>query len=71
MVRNIAGVLIAIGTGEQPVDWAQRLLEGRDRTLGGATAPANGLCFQAVLYPLEYGIPVPMDARFAGLSVTL
>lgn len=71
MVRNIAGVLIAVGAGQQAADWAERVLEGRDRTLGGVTAPPNGLCFKGVLYPLEYEIPVPADARFAGLSVRL
>ena len=34
MVRNIAGVLIAIGTGERPMDWAREVLAARDRTLG-------------------------------------
>jgi tRNA pseudouridine38-40 synthase len=30
MVRNIAGVLIAIGTGERPIDWTREVLEARD-----------------------------------------
>ena len=43
MVRNIAGVLIAIGSGDRPVDWSRQVLEHRDRTLGGVTALRHGL----------------------------
>ncbi|MDE2091974.1 MAG: tRNA pseudouridine(38-40) synthase TruA, partial [Gammaproteobacteria bacterium] len=51
MVRNMVGVMIDIGTGKQAPEWAERVLNGRDRTLGGVTAPPQGLCFMAVLYP--------------------
>lgn len=68
MVRNIVGVLIDIGTGKQEPEWAQRVLAGRDRTLGGVTAPSQGLCFMAVLYPTVYELPVPDGALFDGLS---
>lgn len=57
MVRNIAGVLIAIGCGEQPVQWAGEVLAARDRTLGGVTAPAAGLCLVAVRYGDEFRLP--------------
>jgi tRNA pseudouridine38-40 synthase len=57
MVRNIAGVLIGIGAGEQPVEWAGQVLAARDRTAGGVTAPAEGLYLLAVEYPAHYGIP--------------
>ncbi|MEX0730890.1 MAG: tRNA pseudouridine(38-40) synthase TruA [Aquisalimonadaceae bacterium] len=57
MVRNIAGVLMAIGAGEQPVDWARQVLDGRDRTLGGVTAPAQGLYLVAVDYPETFELP--------------
>lgn len=57
MVRNIAGVLMAIGAGEKPVEWSHDVLLSRDRTLGGVTAPAAGLYFKAVRYPGEFGIP--------------
>ena len=56
MVRNIAGVLISIGCGDRPVDWAQQVLEHRDRTLGGGTAPAQGLYLTNVGYPPEFGL---------------
>ena len=58
MVRNITGTLAAIGQGEQPVRWALDVLEGRDRTAGGVTAPPHGLTLVAVEYPAEFGIPV-------------
>jgi len=57
MVRNIAGVLIAIGKGEQSVDWSREVLEYRDRTLGGVTAPPEGLYLVHVGYPDEYPLP--------------
>ena len=57
MVRNIAGVLMAIGTGEQPVEWAQQVLAFRDRKLGGVTAEPDGLYFMHVEYPDEFAIP--------------
>lgn len=71
MVRNIAGVLMAIGAGKQEVEWTQQVLAGRDRRLGGVTAPPQGLCFRAVSYPSRFDIPVPDDALFDRLSVTL
>lgn len=59
MVRNIAGVLMAIGRGERPVEWAAEVLSLRDRTLGGVTAPPDGLYFERVWYPEEFRIPPP------------
>jgi tRNA pseudouridine38-40 synthase len=57
MVRNIAGVLIAIGCGDRQVAWAKQVLEHRDRTLGGVTAPPQGLYLTGVGYPAQYEIP--------------
>jgi tRNA pseudouridine38-40 synthase len=61
MVRNIAGVLITIGKGEQSEDWSQEILGYRDRTLGGVTAPPQGLYLTQVDYPSAYGIPCPVS----------
>jgi len=58
MVRNIAGVLMAIGSGKYEPRWAQDVLLGRDRRLGGVTAPADGLYLLAVRYPDHCDIPV-------------
>ncbi|MCB1871444.1 MAG: tRNA pseudouridine(38-40) synthase TruA, partial [Gammaproteobacteria bacterium] len=57
MVRNIAGVLITIGKGERPVGWSREVLEYRDRTLGGVTAPPQGLYLLGVGYPEEFDLP--------------
>lgn len=57
MVRNIAGVLMAVGGGEAAPDWAREVLEGRDRTRGGITAPASGLYLLQVQYPERFGLP--------------
>lgn len=58
MVRNIAGVLITIGSGDQEPQWAEAVLHYRDRTLGGVTASPQGLYFMAVEYAPEFELPV-------------
>ena len=57
MVRNIAGVLIAIGAGEQPTSWVADVLNACDRTKGGVTAAASGLYLAGVRYAAELGLP--------------
>ena len=65
MVRNIAGVLMAVGHGEQEPGWVEDILEQRDRTRGGVTAPAAGLYLVGVRYPECYGIePVGVVPEF-------
>lgn len=56
MVRNIVGVLLPIGEGDQPTDWTKTLLSYRDRTKGGITAPPDGLSLIQVGYP-EFELP--------------
>jgi len=58
MVRNIVGLLVAIGQGERPVEWARQVLDSRDRTSGHVTAPAGGLYFWSVDYPEVFGLPI-------------
>ena len=57
MVRNIAGVLIAIGSGERPTDWTAEVLAARDRTRGGVTAPPGGLYLAGIRYTPSLGLP--------------
>ncbi|HUJ53211.1 MAG TPA: tRNA pseudouridine(38-40) synthase TruA [Steroidobacteraceae bacterium] len=57
MMRNIAGLLIAIGKAERDAAWTREVLEGRDRTKGAPTAPAAGLYLLAVRYPRAFGLP--------------
>ncbi len=56
MVRNIAGVLMAVGSGRKPVPWVHEVLLAKDRKLGAETAPPYGLYLVAVTYPHEFGI---------------
>lgn len=66
MVRNIAGVLMAVGEGEREPQWVRDLLEVRDRTVGGVTAPAQGLYLVSVQYPAEFNIPdTAISPRFS------
>ncbi|MDO6564205.1 tRNA pseudouridine(38-40) synthase TruA [Amphritea sp. 1_MG-2023] len=57
MIRNFAGVLMTIGSGEAEPRWAKQVLDARDRRKGGVTAPPYGLYFVDVKYPDEYGLP--------------
>lgn len=61
MVRNIVGSLLCVGRGEAAEAWIQQLLDGRDRTLAGPTAPAAGLVFLGPLYPPECGLPAEVS----------
>ena len=69
MVRNIAGVLIAIGKGEQSVDWTREVLEVRDRAQGGITAPPGGLYLTAVRYAPALQLPSERDERPASITI--
>jgi tRNA pseudouridine38-40 synthase len=57
MMRNLAGLLLAVGRGDAPPEWAREVLLGRDRTRSAATAPACGLYLAAVRYPAAFGLP--------------
>lgn len=50
MVRNIVGTLVEVGRGDRTPESFFRLLEARDRTLAGPTAPARGLFLVEVKY---------------------
>jgi len=64
MVRNIAGVLLTIGGGERPAAWADEVLRYRDRTLGGVTAPPQGLYLVAVTYEETFRFPLAAPPAF-------
>lgn len=70
MVRNIAGVLMAVGAGKYGPEWVGELLALRDRNQGGVTAPPDGLYLGGVAYPETFGLArdpifehLPADAR--------
>ena len=57
MVRNVVGVLLEIGRGEKPCDWARRVLASRDRTQGGVTVAGAGLYLVRIEYDARYALP--------------
>jgi tRNA pseudouridine38-40 synthase len=57
MVRNIVGLLVAVGCGGVPPQRARELLESRQRARGEVTAPAQGLYFWRAEYPPQFGLP--------------
>jgi tRNA pseudouridine38-40 synthase len=65
MVRNIAGTLLAVGSGDRAPGWVGEVLAARDRTQAGVTAPPQGLYFAGVEYPSGFGLP---SVRLPGLS---
>ena len=50
MVRNIVGTLVEVGHGRRDPGSLSALLEGRDRTQAGPTAPPHGLLLEEVFY---------------------
>jgi len=69
MVRNIAGVLMAIGSGQQSSQWAGDVLQSKDRRCAAKTASASGLYLTGVRYPQHYGLPAPANDLDAWLGV--
>jgi len=50
MVRNLVGTFILVGKGTLKVEDVTRILEARNRSAAGATAPASGLYLVGVEY---------------------
>lgn len=59
MVRNLAGVLLAIGRQKKPVNWASEVMAAKDRRAGGVTAPPDGLYLVNIQYPKRFNIQNP------------
>ena len=52
-VRNMVGTLKLVGDGSWPVERVAAALAARDRSAGGPTAPADGLCLTGVRYETD------------------
>ena len=51
MVRIIAGTLVRVGRGFYRPDQVREILEKRERTEAGVTAPPQGLVLVKIDYP--------------------
>lgn len=49
-VRNMVGTLVRVGTGKISVEEFNRILNMKQLSLAGPTAPAHGLCLMKVIY---------------------
>ena len=57
MVRNLVGMLLAIGRGDREPEDARRVLQSRDRAQCAAMAPATGLYFWHAEYSAAFALP--------------
>ena len=62
MVRNIVGVLLEVGDGRRKSNWVKTIIDRKDRTKSGITAPAFGLYLVGVTYPEEFNLPIEPKA---------
>lgn len=63
MVRNIVGSLVYVGSGRQPADWMQEVLDSRDRTRAAPTFSPAGLYLAAVEYDPVWNLPTAPDIQ--------
>ncbi|MCP4788707.1 MAG: tRNA pseudouridine(38-40) synthase TruA [Gammaproteobacteria bacterium] len=57
MIRNFAGLLMEIGSGNRPPEWANEVLKARDRRQSAATAAPYGLYFVGAEYGDHFNLP--------------
>jgi tRNA pseudouridine38-40 synthase len=53
MVRAIVGTLLEVGFKKLTIDEFCSIIEAKDRSLAGASVPANGLFLVDIVYPEE------------------
>jgi tRNA pseudouridine38-40 synthase len=68
MVRNMVGVLMAVGAGDKPPIWVAEVLAARDRSAGGVTAKPFGLYLVGVDYPADFGLPLFLTEPLGGFA---
>jgi tRNA pseudouridine38-40 synthase len=50
MVRALVGTMVEIARGHRPLEDFRRILDAKDRTSAGMSAPAKGLCLENIIY---------------------
>jgi len=55
MVRAVVGTLVEVGRGKRTAGEFRRIIEIKDRSEAGKSAPARGLFLEQVLYPGQTG----------------
>jgi tRNA pseudouridine38-40 synthase len=50
MVRALVGTMVEIARGHRPLSDMQRILEARDRSVAGMSAPSKGLFLEEIVY---------------------
>ena len=50
MVRNLVGTLIEVGRGHWEAERITSVIEAKDRSAAGPTAPARGLCLEEMFW---------------------
>lgn len=58
MVRNIAAVLMKIGSGNKNLEWIQEVISAQSRLAAAETASPNGLYLTKVTYKEPYQFPL-------------
>ena len=51
MVRAIVGTMLDVGISKISLDEFKNIIESKDRSNAGASAPAKGLYLSEILYP--------------------
>ena len=66
MVRNVVGTLVEVGHGKRSPESVRDLIDSRDRTRAGPTAPPHGLVLDEVFYLPGNTDPHASDAEDDG-----
>jgi tRNA pseudouridine38-40 synthase len=57
MVRSITGTLLDVGRGKLDLEGFKKIVEAKDRSKAGSSAPAKGL------FLTDIGYPEPVDSN--------
>jgi len=71
MVRNMVGVLVAVGRGKIGEQDVRGILDAKDRKMAPATAPANGLCLVKVFYGDDLSVSPLLEQARSGYNLSL